>query len=44
MNKTTGRKIGSRLLFYIPLALTLIFVLVPFLWAISTSLKKKRTL
>ncbi|AIQ20971.1 MULTISPECIES: carbohydrate ABC transporter permease [Paenibacillus] len=41
MNKTTGRKIGSRLLFYIPLALTLIFVLVPFLWAISTSLKKE---
>ncbi|WP_342437475.1 carbohydrate ABC transporter permease [Paenibacillus sp. FSL L8-0436] len=41
MNKTTGRKVGSRLLFYIPLALTLIFVLVPFLWAISTSLKKE---
>ncbi|WP_150265793.1 carbohydrate ABC transporter permease [Paenibacillus tepidiphilus] len=39
MNSKMRRKIGSRLLFYIPLTLTLLFVLVPFLWAISTSLK-----
>ncbi|CQR58711.1 carbohydrate ABC transporter permease [Paenibacillus riograndensis] len=41
MSSKTARRIGSKLLFYIPLALTLILVLVPFLWAISTSLKKE---
>ncbi|KHL92343.1 transporter [Paenibacillus sp. IHB B 3415] len=41
MNSKWHRKLGSKLLFYIPLALTLVFVLVPFLWAISTSLKRE---
>ncbi|NOU79433.1 ABC transporter permease subunit [Paenibacillus sp. LMG 31459] len=41
MNSKWQRKLGSKLLFYIPLALTLMFVLVPFLWAISTSLKRE---
>ncbi|NQX49346.1 carbohydrate ABC transporter permease [Paenibacillus tritici] len=41
MNSKWHRKLGSRLLFYIPLVLTLVFVLVPFLWAISTSLKRE---
>jgi multiple sugar transport system permease protein len=41
MNSKWQRKMGSKLLFYIPLALTLVFVLVPFLWAISTSLKRE---
>lgn len=41
MNSRGYRKLGSRLLFYIPLLLTLVFVLVPFLWAISTSLKRE---
>ncbi|MEC0169255.1 carbohydrate ABC transporter permease [Paenibacillus graminis] len=41
MSSKTARRIGSKLLFYIPLALTLILVLVPFLWAISTSLKRE---
>jgi multiple sugar transport system permease protein len=41
MNSKGYRKLGSRLLFYIPLVLTLVFVLVPFLWAISTSLKRE---
>ncbi|WNS43982.1 carbohydrate ABC transporter permease [Paenibacillus sp. MMS20-IR301] len=41
MNSKWQRKLGSKLLFYIPLALTLAFVLVPFLWAISTSLKRE---
>ncbi|AIQ60074.1 carbohydrate ABC transporter permease [Paenibacillus borealis] len=41
MNSKRQRKLGSKLLFYIPLALTLVFVLVPFLWAISTSLKRE---
>ncbi|RRJ66425.1 carbohydrate ABC transporter permease [Paenibacillus oralis] len=41
MSRRWGR-IGTRLLlFYIPLALTLLFVLVPFLWALSTSLKRE---
>lgn len=41
MNSKWHRKLGSKLLFYIPLTLTLLFVLVPFLWAISTSLKRE---
>ncbi|GJM68087.1 hypothetical protein HMSSN036_03030 [Paenibacillus macerans] len=41
MSRRWGR-IGARLLlFYVPLALTLLFVLVPFLWALSTSLKRE---
>lgn len=41
MNSKTARRIGHKLFFYIPLGVTLIFVLVPFLWAISTSLKRE---
>lgn len=41
MNSKWQRRLGSKLLFYIPLALTLAFVLIPFLWAISTSLKRE---
>lgn len=41
MSRRWGR-IGARLLlFYVPLTLTLLFVLVPFLWALSTSLKRE---
>ncbi|MGZ7444971.1 carbohydrate ABC transporter permease [Paenibacillus sp. TH7-28] len=41
MSRRWGR-IGARmLLFYVPLALTLLFVLIPFLWALSTSLKRE---
>ena len=35
------RAFSSMLLFYIPMTLTLLFVLLPFLWNISTSLKKE---
>lgn len=39
MNKL--KKLAAKLvLFYLPLAATLVFVLVPFLWAVSTSLKR----
>ncbi|CAH1217105.1 Diacetylchitobiose uptake system permease protein DasC [Paenibacillus auburnensis] len=42
MNSKGQRKALSKLLlFYVPLTLTLLFVLVPFLWAISTSLKRE---
>lgn len=42
MNSKRHRKALSKLLlFYVPLTLTLLFVLVPFLWAISTSLKRE---
>ncbi|QMV44090.1 carbohydrate ABC transporter permease [Cohnella cholangitidis] len=37
-----GSKIASKLvLFYVPLSLMLAFVLIPFLWALSTSLKNE---
>ncbi len=35
------RAFSSLLLFYIPMTLTLLFVLLPFLWNISTSLKRE---
>lgn len=35
------RAFSSMLLFYIPMTLTLLFVLLPFLWNISTSLKRE---
>lgn len=41
MNSKGWRKAGSNLMFYIPLGITLLFVLIPFLWAISTSLKQE---
>lgn len=35
------KSISSFMLFHIPMAITLLFVLLPFLWAVSTSLKRE---
>ncbi|WP_438446046.1 carbohydrate ABC transporter permease [Gorillibacterium sp. sgz5001074] len=42
MPKTLNRIVSRAGLFYLPLAAALIFIMVPFLWALSTSLKHEK--